>query len=106
MRRAAARHGVSNLRLFDSTARGDDRPDSDIDLLVHLDRQLGLIGLAPIRRELEDVLGVPVDVMTDYGLKARRAGGYRARRGRPLSRSPARRLEDILLAFDTSHAIR
>src|SRR5918995_165504 len=66
MRRAAARHGVSNLRLFGSTARGDDRPDSDIDLLVHLDRQLGLIG---IRHEMEDILGVPVDVVPDDGLK-------------------------------------
>jgi uncharacterized protein len=69
MRRAAARHGVSNLRLFGSTARGDDRPDSDIDLLVHLDRQIGLIGLARIRHELEDILGVPVDVVPDDGLK-------------------------------------
>ena len=69
MRRAAARHGVSNLRLFGSTARGDDRPDSDIDLLVHLDRQLGLIGLARVRQELEDILGVPVDVVPDDGLK-------------------------------------
>jgi predicted nucleotidyltransferase len=69
MRRAAARHGVSNLRLFGSTARGDDRPDSDIDLLVHLDRQLGLIGLARIRQELEDILGVPVDLVPDDGLK-------------------------------------
>ena len=69
MRRAAARHGVSNLRLFGSTARGDDRPDSDIDLLVHLDDQLGLIGLARIRHELEDILGVPVDVVPDDGLK-------------------------------------
>ena len=69
MRRAAARHGASNLRLFGSTARGDDRPDSDIDLLVHLDRQLGLIGLARIQHELEDILGVPVDVVPDDGLK-------------------------------------
>lgn len=60
MRRAAARHGVSSLRLFGSTARGDDRPDSDIDLLVHLDRQLGLVGLARVRHEMEDILGVPV----------------------------------------------
>lgn len=69
MRRAAARHGISNLRLFGSTARGDDRPDSDIDLLVHLDHQLGLIGLARIQHEMEDILGVPVDLVPDDGLK-------------------------------------
>jgi predicted nucleotidyltransferase/DNA-binding XRE family transcriptional regulator len=69
MHQAAARHGVSNLRLFGSTARGDNRPDSDIDLLVHLDRRLGLIGLARLQHELEDILGAPVDLVPDDGLK-------------------------------------
>jgi predicted nucleotidyltransferase len=32
----AARHGASNLRLFGSVARGEERPDSDIDLLIDL----------------------------------------------------------------------
>jgi predicted nucleotidyltransferase/DNA-binding XRE family transcriptional regulator len=66
----AARHGASNLRLFGSTARGDDRPDSDIDLLVHLDRRVGLIGLARLQHELEEILGAPVDLVPDDGLKA------------------------------------
>jgi predicted nucleotidyltransferase/DNA-binding XRE family transcriptional regulator len=65
----AARHGVSNLRLFGSTARGEDRPDSDIDLLVHLDRRLGLIGLARLQHDLEDLLGAPVDLIPDDNLK-------------------------------------
>jgi predicted nucleotidyltransferase/DNA-binding XRE family transcriptional regulator len=69
LHRAVARHGASNLRLFGSTARGEDRPDSDIDLLVHLDRDLGLIGLARLRRELEDILDAPVDLVPDDGLK-------------------------------------
>lgn len=69
MHQAAVRHGVSNLRLFGSTARGDDRPDSDIDVLVHLDRPLGLIGLARLQQELEDILGLPVDLVPDDGLK-------------------------------------
>jgi uncharacterized protein len=69
LHQAAARHGVSNLRLFGSTARGNDRPDSDIDLLVHLDRRLGLIGLARLQHELEDILGAAVDLVPDDGLK-------------------------------------
>jgi predicted nucleotidyltransferase len=32
----AASHGASNLRVFGSVARGDDRPDSDVDLLADL----------------------------------------------------------------------
>jgi hypothetical protein len=69
MREVAARHGATNLRLFGSTARGEDGPDSDIDLLVHLDRPLGLIGLARLQRELEEVLDAPVDLVPDDGLK-------------------------------------
>jgi predicted nucleotidyltransferase/DNA-binding XRE family transcriptional regulator len=65
----AARHGASNLRLFGSTARGEDRPDSDIDLLLHLDGQVGLIGLARLQHELEEILGAPVDLIPDDGLK-------------------------------------
>jgi uncharacterized protein len=37
----AARHGVSNLRLFGSVIRGEERPDSDIDLLVDMAEDRG-----------------------------------------------------------------
>jgi len=70
LREVAAKHGAGNLRLFGSTARGEDGPDSDIDLLVHLDRDVGLIGLARLQRELERILGAPVDLVPDDGLKA------------------------------------
>jgi uncharacterized protein len=69
IRQAAARHGASNVRLFGSTARGDDRPDSDIDLLVHLEPDVGLLGLARLQRDLEEVLEGPVDLVPDDGLK-------------------------------------
>jgi uncharacterized protein len=42
---AAATHGVTNLRVFGSVARGTDRPDSDLDLLVDLPPHMGLLGL-------------------------------------------------------------
>ncbi len=69
IRQAAARHGASNLRLFGSTARGDDRPDSDIDLLIHLEPNVGLLGLARLQRDLEEMLEGPVDLVPDDGLK-------------------------------------
>ena len=69
IREVAAKHGAGNLRLFGSTARGEDRPDSDIDLLVHLEQGVGLIGLARLQRELEKLLGAPVDLVPDDGLK-------------------------------------
>ncbi len=65
----AARHGIRNIRVFGSAARGDDGTDSDVDLLVTVPRGMGLLGLARVRRELEGVLGVSVDVVPDDGLK-------------------------------------
>jgi hypothetical protein len=65
----AAKHGATDVRLFGSTARGEDGPDSDIDLVVHLGPEVGLFGLARLRRELQEVLGVPVDVVPDDGLE-------------------------------------
>lgn len=69
IREVATRHGASNVRLFGSTARGEDGPDSDIDLLVHLDRPVGLLGLARLQHDLEEILGAPVDLVPDDGLK-------------------------------------
>jgi predicted nucleotidyltransferase len=65
----AAAHGASNVRLFGSTARGDDRPDSDIDLLVHLGPDVGLFGLGRLEGALESLLSARVDVIPDDGLK-------------------------------------
>lgn len=67
----AARHGASNVRVFGSTARGEDRPDSDVDLLVDLDRGTGLFNLEALRRELSEILGVPVDVAPSDSLRPR-----------------------------------
>jgi uncharacterized protein len=58
----ARRHGGHNLRLFGSVARGDDRPDSDVDLLLDLDRGRTLLDLVAIRREASELLGALVDV--------------------------------------------
>jgi hypothetical protein len=65
----AAQRGATNLRLFGSAARGTDTPTSDIDLLADLDDGVSLIGLAGLVRELHDLIGVPVDVVSAAGLK-------------------------------------
>ena len=44
---ASAAHDVTNLRVFGSVARGEDRPGSDVDLLVDLPPGIGLLGLGP-----------------------------------------------------------
>lgn len=65
------RHGVTNRAVFGSAARGDDREDSDVDLLVDFAPGTDIIDIIGIKRELEDVLGVPVDLVPRNGLKER-----------------------------------
>lgn len=65
----AARYGVTNVRVFGSVARGEDRPDSDVDLLADLPPRMGLFALMALEREISEVLGVPVDLGTAESLK-------------------------------------
>jgi predicted nucleotidyltransferase/DNA-binding XRE family transcriptional regulator len=66
---AAAAHGASNLRVFGSVARGQDLPDSDLDLLVDLPPSLGLFGLGRLQADLEAIAGTRVDLVPAQGLK-------------------------------------
>jgi uncharacterized protein len=67
----AARHGANNVRVFGSVARGAARPESDLDLLVEFEPGRGLLAHAALVRELEQLLGCKVDVVSQNGLKAR-----------------------------------
>jgi len=67
----AARHGATNVRVFGSVARGEARPDSDVDILVNLEANRSLLDLARLLRELQALLNCPVDVVTEAGLRPR-----------------------------------
>lgn len=67
---SAQLRGARNVRVFGSVARGDETATSDIDLLVDLDRQQGLVALAGLTRELSALLRVHVDVVPASSLKA------------------------------------
>jgi uncharacterized protein len=58
--------GVTRLRMFGSMARGDARPDSDVDLIADIDRTIrfSLLDLVGFRDFLRDLLGRKVDVGT------------------------------------------
>lgn len=58
------KYGVTRARIFGSYARGQARPDSDIDLLVDLEKPLGFEYYA-LHDELEQMLGKGVDVLTE-----------------------------------------
>ena len=65
----AQEHGMSNVRVFGSTVRGTDRPDSDIDLLMDLDPSVSLFTLARLEIALQRLLGIDVDVVSARSLK-------------------------------------
>lgn len=65
------RHGVTNPEVFGSVARGDDHEGSDVDILVDFAPGTSLIDIVGIQHELEDVLGVEVDLIPRKGLKER-----------------------------------
>ena len=63
-RKAAGRFRAANLRVFGSVLRGTDQDGSDIDLLVDALPGATLFNLGGLQLELEELLGVPVDLLT------------------------------------------
>lgn len=68
---AVAEAGGTNLRVFGSVARGEDGPDSDIDLLVELPDGTGLFALQALEGRLRRILKVDVDLAPASSLKPR-----------------------------------
>jgi len=66
----AERYGVTKLALFGSTARGAARPDSDVDVLVAFDGVANSTRYFGVQFYLEDLLGCPVDLVTEKALRA------------------------------------
>ena len=67
----ARKYGAYDVRVFGSVARGEARPDSDIDFLVKLEAGRSLLDLTRLLRELQALLGMHVDVITEAGLRPR-----------------------------------
>ena len=62
---AGERHGVRDIRVFGSVARGADHFTSDIDLLARVDRGRGYFDIAMFQNAVEKLTGFPVDVVVD-----------------------------------------
>ena len=62
---AAARHHASNVRVLGSVATGSDTPSSDLDLLVHFSDEASLYDQVGLTLDLEHLLGVNVDIISD-----------------------------------------
>ena len=61
---ATHRYRTTNPRVFGSVLRGEDRDGSDLDLLVDALPGVTLFDLGGLQMELEELLGVPVDLLT------------------------------------------
>lgn len=67
--RLAAAHGAANVRVFGSVARGQDTDNSDVDLLVDLTPEVGLLALSRLEHDLGVLLEARVDVVPAADLK-------------------------------------
>lgn len=58
---------LSNLRVVGSVARGEDTEDSDIDFLIDTVPGATLFDLGGLHEDLEELLGIPVDIISSGG---------------------------------------
>ncbi|WP_297522978.1 nucleotidyltransferase family protein [Thermococcus sp.] len=65
------KYGVKRIGVFGSYSRGEQREDSDVDVLVEFEKPVGLIDFVRLREYLESLLGVKVDLVTKRALKKR-----------------------------------
>ena len=67
----AARHKAFNVAVFGSVARGEDKPESDIDILVDFQLGASLVDEYRLENDLREFLKSKVDLVSRGGLKAR-----------------------------------
>lgn len=68
IRRLAEKHGAANVRIFGSAVRKERTIGSDLDVLVTMAAGRTLLDLIGLEQDLAELLGHPVDVVSDAGL--------------------------------------
>ena len=68
IRQIVEAHRARNARVFGSVVHGDDTDESDLDILIDPTPETTLFDIGAIRFELNELLGVPVDVLTPKAL--------------------------------------
>lgn len=69
----AEKYGVTEVGVFGSYVRGEQRPDSDLDILIELEEppRISLLGLVNLENYLSDLLGVKIQTAIKKNLKSR-----------------------------------
>lgn len=62
------KNNVKTIGIFGSYARGVQRPNSDLDILVNFKDRKSLLTLVSIERELSETIGVKVDLLTEQSI--------------------------------------
>ena len=60
--------GARKIAIFGSYAKGEEKPESDIDIIVEFSERKSLLELVRIERELSEVLGIRVDLLTEKSI--------------------------------------
>ena len=66
--RIAAKRGAYNIRIFGSVVHNDTGPSSDVDFLVDLEPERSLLDVGGLVMDLQNLLGLEVDIVTEKGL--------------------------------------
>ena len=61
-------YGVTYAGIFGSVSRGEDSPDSDVDILVRLGKPMGMFSYMNLIGAIEEILGRKVDMVTEQSL--------------------------------------
>ena len=64
----AEKHGVTEVRVFGSVARGEEEKDSDIDFLIDMEKDRSLFDLMGFQQDLEEIFKRKCDVVSKNGL--------------------------------------
>ncbi len=62
------KYNPAKISIFGSYAKGEERPGSDLDILVDFRERKSLLTLVRIERELSEALGIKVDLLTERSI--------------------------------------
>ena len=62
------KHGAKKIKIFGSYARGEQKEASDLDVIVKFEKRKSLLELVGIEQELEDHLGIKIDLLTEASI--------------------------------------